>query len=552
MAAFLDEAAEYESQHSTTGAGSSKITEIDAKAEGASTEAAEDTDVATTTAVVKPEGGKLLLSACHDWEHMTGKDPVPLGLDGLHNVPLPEGTLAVSSFSSSSSQHMFVLLDNGQVLALGRNQRGQAGTGAVDAITLGPASVHPTPVTVPLPSLFNTTSLTSKVRVVKLSTGKSHSLLLADNGSVYGCGSNEYGQLGLGEGLKVAQMHTFTAITVPNPGGGFGSDVADIACGHDHSILCTRQHGFLYSFGHPEHGQLGHGDNGEFIARSNHVDYNFEKNPRLVESFVRKDAYGKTKAKYSFSDIRIRKVACGKNHSICVEDWEGEGRLNRVFSFGYGGYGRLGHGSGATADELFPREVTFFSEFDANNLSVLPHNSQKRLRHVFAGSSFSLGAVESGLLYHWGKMSSARGGEATMAPKIEPDTQTMPCAERVCAGHNCVALGFNDCACVWGAPPAGKYGLQGGARSSTVPKYVPAVDDLCVVSVSAGYGHIAYVLRDRGDDASATARYAEFPNVDPVAPAPPKAPTAAASFGKPGAKKRPGASAGAASKKMRK
>ena len=55
--------------------------------------------------------------------------------------------------------------------------------------------------------------------------------------------------------------------------------------------------------------------------------------------------------------------------------------------------------------------------------------------------------------------------------------------------------------------------MEGGAKSSTVPKYVDAVDDLFLCSVSAGYGHVCYVVRDRGRSEAATAKYTAFPTL---------------------------------------
>jgi hypothetical protein len=39
---------------------------------------------------------------------------------------------------------------------------------------------------------------------------------------------------------------------------------------------------------------------------------------------------------YTYIYMIYRVVGAGKNHSVCVEDWDNEG-LNRVFSFGFGG-----------------------------------------------------------------------------------------------------------------------------------------------------------------------------------------------------------------------
>jgi alpha-tubulin suppressor-like RCC1 family protein len=204
-----------------------------------------------------------------------------------------------------------------------------------------------------------------------------------------------------------------------------------------------------------------------------------------------------------------------------------------VFSFGFGGYGRLGHGSGITADEAIPREVTVFSQSlssaitDKNGrqqtitMSVKPVNNQKQIRTIVCGSSFTLCVSMTGLLYHWGKMNSAKGGESTMYPKFLPDTQTMTCSSRLAAGNNAVIVGFNDCAIAWGAPPAGKFGLEGGARSSTIPKYISCIDDMHVMDVSAGYGHVCYVVKERTEEGqqvspsaeslALTARFNSFP-----------------------------------------
>jgi hypothetical protein len=52
----------------------------------------------------------------------------------------------------------------------------------------------------------------------------------------------------------------------------------------------------------------------------------------------------------------------GRNHSCCIEDWEDENgneKTNSVYSWGFGGYGRLGHSS--ASDEHLPREIMQFA-----------------------------------------------------------------------------------------------------------------------------------------------------------------------------------------------
>jgi hypothetical protein len=46
----------------------------------------------------------------------------------------------------------------------------------------------------------------------------------------------------------------------------------------------------------------------------------------------------------------------------------------------------------------------------------------------------------------------------------------------------------------WGTPVAGKFGLEGDARSSANPKFVSATDGMCVKDLVCGYGHCCMVV----------------------------------------------------------
>ncbi len=129
--------------------------------------------VHSTNAPIKPpqESGKLLITACNDWEHCADKNAG--GLDEYHLILLEANVK--QAFSSSSARHTFFLLDNDTVYALGLNDEGQLGTG--DLLT-----VH-YPVKVKLPNV------SSKVK--KIATGRSHSIILFENGELYGCGSKK-------------------------------------------------------------------------------------------------------------------------------------------------------------------------------------------------------------------------------------------------------------------------------------------------------------------------------------------------------------------------
>lgn len=271
-------------------------------------------------------------------------------------------------------------------------------------------------------------------KVIKISAGRSHSLFLMDNGELFGCGSNICGQVGLG-----ASKMQLTPKKIPITG-----NVRDIACGYEFSVICDSK-GFVYTFGHPENGQLGHGSNGEFLKDSGSkgpaVQYAHVTTPRKIETFVSKDAHGKVKYEINCRNIRIRAVAAGKNHAICVEDWEQTPTesssdestvytpLNRLFSWGFGGYGRLGHND--SKDEYIPREISFFSFYPSNNPVVpsIQSNKQKQVRELVCGSTFSIALTVSKHFYFWGKMSNSPRGEASVYPKMQQELYDWPVRE---------------------------------------------------------------------------------------------------------------------------
>ena len=85
--------------------------------------------------------------------------------------------------------------------------------------------------------------------------------------------------------------------------------------------------------------------------------------------------------------IKIRLVSAGKSHCVCVEDWENGGD-NRVFAWGFAGYGRLGHND--VTDELHPRELCFFNQRPQDNARQVKVNPQKCIRDILACSTFTL------------------------------------------------------------------------------------------------------------------------------------------------------------------
>jgi hypothetical protein len=224
------------------------------------------------------EGGQLMILGSVDWENVTSKSCQ--GLETPHLVCLDAPVL--KTFSSSSSRHFFILLLDGRLFGMGLNDRGQLGTGNI--------LTYNSPVLIHLP-------WSSPLQ--KISTGRSHSLFLLENGDLYGCGSNSCGQLGMGTLDQQLLPHL---ISIEN--------IRDIACGHDHSLACTRD-GQLYAFGHPEYGQLGDGSTGEYIKQAQKVSYNYVTKPKLVRTFITKDHRNDLTRTLTDREVRIRCVSAG-------------------------------------------------------------------------------------------------------------------------------------------------------------------------------------------------------------------------------------------------
>ena len=104
-------------------------------------------------------------------------------------------------------------------------------------------------------------------RVVQVSAGGQHSLVLVEGGEVYSFGKGGDGQLGhndrhllsLGRGDGLEQLAPKLIATLR------GQPVARIAAGHRHSLVLLER-GEVYSFGYGGNGQLGHGDHENQLA----------------------------------------------------------------------------------------------------------------------------------------------------------------------------------------------------------------------------------------------------------------------------------------------
>ncbi|XP_037308369.2 probable E3 ubiquitin-protein ligase HERC4 isoform X2 [Pungitius pungitius] len=184
------------------------------------------------------------------------------------------------------SQHSVALTKGGQVYTWGQNSRGQLGLGSSETCTDSPRRLGGL----------------SALPLVQVAAGGEQSFALCVSGAVLGWGRNHRGQLGLGD---TTDRHTATAVHCLNK-----KSTIHISCGKDHTAILTKN-GDVFTFGSGQYGQLGHNLFGD------------ELRPRLVA-----ELWG----------AKVTKIACGWHHTLALTE------SKRVYSFGCGEQGQLGHG----------------------------------------------------------------------------------------------------------------------------------------------------------------------------------------------------------------
>jgi alpha-tubulin suppressor-like RCC1 family protein/tRNA A-37 threonylcarbamoyl transferase component Bud32 len=136
---------------------------------------------------------------------------------------------------SCGAYHSLVLTNCGEVYAWGSNDWGQIGNGC-NSDQLIPIKVKG----------FN------NERVVMISCGWTHSIALTECGHVYSWGSNDFGQLGIGNTMN-SNEPKFVSVIDENKCNVF---IEKISCGSYHSLLLSSD-GYIYAFGRNKYDKLG-------------------------------------------------------------------------------------------------------------------------------------------------------------------------------------------------------------------------------------------------------------------------------------------------------
>jgi len=177
---------------------------------------------------------------------------------------------------SAGYKHAAFVTRSGSVYTWGSDVHGQLGVGVVRqyfdslaASRLAHRTGKEHVFSQPIPRLAYSTGMGGS-RAIMVACGREYTLLLTASGHVWGCGSNQYFQIGvqnmddpLQSRNRNRNITVFTMMPAARFNCGDGDpQIAFIAAGSDHSIAVGRNNGLLWTWGKGFGGKLGHGDGG--------------------------------------------------------------------------------------------------------------------------------------------------------------------------------------------------------------------------------------------------------------------------------------------------
>ena len=295
--------------------------------------------------------------------------------------------------------------------------------------------------------------------VVHMSGNVYHGGVVTGDGEVLMTGDNGSGQLG-------TMLRAPQATPVRLEGSGeFGMPrITALACGQQHTVAVTAAGG-LMSWGAAEFGQLGHGP-----AAGIGVDL---LQPRYIAGS---------------REMHFVGVACGMGHTLGLT---GSGR---VYSFGQGTFGALGHGDHANCDAP----------------ALIQSLWAAGIVQVAAGDNHSAALAVNGEVYTWGRGKYGQLGHGDTANASAPERVRalwdagVTCGQVACGGDHTLAVADGGALLAWGRGASGPAGC-GSTADVVVPVRVdPALlggggdGTSRVVQVSAGSRH-SVALTENGE-----------------------------------------------------
>lgn len=231
-----------------------------------------------------------------------------------------------------------------------------------------------TRVVAPLPKALESAAV---LDVQNIACGSRHAALVTRQGEVFSWGEESGGRLGHGVDAHVSQPKLIEALS--------GVNIEFVACGEYHTCAVTLS-GELYTWGDGTHhsGLLGHG------SEASH--------------WIPKKIGGQIEG------LHVSLVSCGPWHTAIVTS------AGRMFTFGDGTFGALGHGDRSSAN--IPREVEALKGTWIVRAACGVWHTAAVVETT--DLSFDSGSSSSGRLFTWGDGDKGRLGHGDREPRFLP------------------------------------------------------------------------------------------------------------------------------------
>ena len=231
------------------------------------------------------------------------------------------GPLTISAISGGGYSLLF-LTNDGKVYSCGRNSFGQLG----NSINNGTENANPTPTLITTTTVGGTPTPFNNLTISAIAGRDRHSVFLTNDGKVYVCGRNLYGQLGISTNSATETVNPIpTLITTTTIGGiptPFNSLIISAVSTGDHHSAFITNYGSVYTCGYNWYGQLGNATN------------NNTGSPTSSPTLITRTTVGGTTT--AFTNLTIIAVSCGENHSVFLTN------DGRVYVCGRNTSGQLG------------------------------------------------------------------------------------------------------------------------------------------------------------------------------------------------------------------
>ncbi len=268
--------------------------------------------------------------------------------------------------------------------------------------------------------------------MVAISQGFLHSLVLKNDGTVWGWGDNSAGELGI-TGFPNGQPKPVQVAGI--------SDVVAIAAGYNYS-LAIKSDGTVWAWGSQADGELGNG-----VSSGNALT-----TPTQIAALS-----------------GVVAIAAGyDNHSLALKS------DGTVWAWGSNGNGALGNG--ANMDSSVPIQVSGLTGMVA----------------IAAGYEFSLALKSDGTVWSWGQNGFGALGTGTTAPPqihLLPVQAAISGVVAISAGTHSLALKNDGTVWAWGYNQYGELGngTASGAQPNPTPAPVSGLSGASAISAGESY-----------------------------------------------------------------